>query len=115
MGPLDDVKEILFRKLRLDERNIVIRKGWFQHTLPQARHEIGPIAVLRLDGDWYESTKCCLENLYDSVVPGGYVILDDYYCWEGCKKAFDEFVAERGLTVELQRIDKAGAFFVKAP
>jgi hypothetical protein len=114
VGPLEDVKEILFRKLRLDERNVVIRVGWFQQTLPQARSEIGPIAILRLDGDWYESTKCCLENLYDLVVPRGYVILDDYYCWEGCKKAFDEFAAHRGLTVQLEQIDKAGACFTKA-
>lgn len=113
VGPMDVVKEVLFDKLRLDQRRIVIRKGWFQDTLPGARGEIGPIAILRLDGDWYESTKTCLDNLYDNVVPGGYVILDDYYCWEGCKKALDEFVAARGLAVEVTRIDKAGAYFRK--
>ena len=113
VGPLDDVKEILFGKLRLDERRIVIRQGWFQDTLPRARGEIGPISILRLDGDWYESTKTCLENLYDNVVPGGYVILDDYYYWEGCKKAFDEFVAARGLTIDVTRIDEGGAYFRK--
>jgi hypothetical protein len=115
VGPLADVRRILFETLRLDERRVLIRQGWFQQTLPAARAEIGPIALLRLDGDWYESTRCCLEQLYDAVVPGGYVILDDYYCWEGCRKAFDEFAAGRGLAVDLVRIDEAGAWFRKAP
>ncbi len=77
VGPLDVVKELFFEKLAIDPSRVAIRQGWFQDTLPAARHEIGPIAVLRLDGDWYESTKVCLDNLYDLVVPGGFVIIDD--------------------------------------
>jgi hypothetical protein len=56
---------------------------------------LGPIAILRLDGDWYESTRICLEHLYDRVVPGGFIILDDYNGVEGCKRATDEFTAAR--------------------
>ena len=70
-------------------------KGWFQHTLPQWRERIGPIAVLRLDGDFYESTKTCLEQLFDQVVPGGVVINDDYGTFEGCRRAVDEWRAAR--------------------
>ena len=62
---------------------------------------IGPIAVLRLDGDFYESTRFCLETLYDRVVPGGYVIIDDYGTFEGCRAAVHEFLDSRGLALHL--------------
>ena len=55
--------------------------------------ETGPIAILRLDGDWYASTKICLDHLYERVVPGGFVIVDDYGTYEGCQKAVDELLA----------------------
>lgn len=113
VGPLDDVKEIFFSILKIDENNIVIRKGWFQDTLPIAKNEIGPIAILRVDGDWYESTKCCLENLYDNVISNGYVIIDDYSHWEGCKKAVEEFFEDRNIKVKLNKIDYTGRFFQK--
>jgi hypothetical protein len=113
VGRLDHVNEILFETLGLDREKVVIRQGWFQETIPRSRDEIGPIALLRLDGDWYESTRTCLVNLYDSVVAGGFVILDDYRRWEGCRQAFDEFARERGLDVELSTIDSAGAFLRK--
>lgn len=64
-------------------------KGWFQDTVPKNNH--GPIAVLRLDGDLYSSTKICLDYLYKKVVPGGFVIIDDYALL-GCKTAVDEFM-----------------------
>jgi len=112
VGPIEIVEE-LFEKLHVSRENVVFCKGWFQETLPIARSEIGDIALLRLDGDWYESTKVCLENLFDLVVPGGFVIIDDYGHWEGCRRATDEFLAARGLTVHLEKIDEDGVFFVK--
>lgn len=111
VGPLDIVKELFFEKLGVDVSRVVIRQGWFQETLPLARHEIGPIAVLRLDGDWYDSTKVCLENLYDLVVPGGFVIIDDYGYWEGCRRAVDEFLAARKLDIALVPVDDSGVWF----
>lgn len=71
--------------------------GWFEESLPPRVREIGPIAVLRLDNDWYRSTRFCLETLYDGVVPGGAVIVDDYHTFIGCRKAIDEFRAARGI------------------
>ncbi len=70
------------------------------------------IAVLRLDTDWYESTKHELETFYDSVVPGGIVIIDDYGHWEGCRKAVDEFLESRPEIV-LFSADYTGRWFVK--
>src|SRR5262249_42285718 len=59
-------------------------KGWFERTLPENRDRIGPVAILRIDCDWYSSVRCCLDNLYDLVVDGGFVIFDDYYAYDGC-------------------------------
>jgi hypothetical protein len=108
-----DVEELFFEKLAMDRDRVRIVQGWFQETLPAMREAIGPVAVLRLDADWYESTRCCLEQLYDAVVPGGYVILDDYGRWEGCRRAWDEFAAERRLAAELHWVDAAGVWLAK--
>ncbi len=113
VGPLEEVHTVLFSVLRIPRGMVNIVKGWFQDTLPKASKEMEPIAVLRLDGDWYESTIVCLNNLYDKVVPSGYVIIDDYGYWQGCKKAVDEFLKERNITVTLQTIDGAGRYFQK--
>lgn len=94
LGTLEEVENLLFNKFDFNREKVHLVKGWFQDTLPQYREQVGDIAVLRIDGDWYESTKCCLENLYDNVADGGYVILDDY-ALVGCRKAVDEFFADR--------------------
>lgn len=67
-------------------------KGWFNETIPRFAPPC-QIAVLRLDGDWYDSTRVCLENLYPHVAPGGIVIVDDYYNWDGCARAVNEFIS----------------------
>ncbi len=95
--------------LKLD--NVSIIKGWFQNTLPKTK--INSISVLRLDGDWYESTKFCLESLYDLVVPGGYIISDDYGCWNGDKVAFEEFLKSRDIKINWIKIDSHGYYFKK--
>lgn len=62
------------------------------------------IAVLRLDTDWYESSKFELEQMYDNVVPGGLIIFDDYYHWDGQRRATDEFFATRNLQYDFVNI-----------
>ncbi len=113
VGPLQDVQQLFFHKLRLPGDTVHIEQGWFQDTLAVAKERVGSIALLRMDADWYESTKCILENLFDNVVAGGYVIIDDYYCWEGCKKAVDEFLARRNIHPRIVRVDREGAYFQK--
>jgi hypothetical protein len=88
-------------------------KGLFRETLPAAREEIGPIVLLHLDGDWYESTRDILLNLYDLVVPDGYLQVDDYGHWEGCRKALDEFEKEQNVVFEKTIIDETGISFRK--
>lgn len=88
-------------------------KGYFDSTVPQWRDRVGMIALLHVDADWYESTKVVLGNLYDRVSTNGKIQIDDYGFWEGCRKAVDEFQAERGVTFPLTRIDGTGVCFVK--
>jgi len=112
MGTYEQVSELLFSTLKLDKENIFIVKGWFEDTLPRCNDKIGAISFLRMDADWYESTKCCLENLYDSVIVGGYILIDDYML-PGCAKAVDEFLQKRGVNVKFTFDDRGGAYFVK--
>jgi len=112
-----DVKEIIFKKLKLAPARNRIVKGWFKETLPKVKDEIGPIALLRLDADWYEATLYCLRELYNQVVPGGYIIFDDYARWEGCRKAVREFLEERKLNPKFEYIGTYGhrvMFFKKS-
>jgi len=73
-------------------------KGWFRDTLPHAEFP-EPITLLRLDADWYDSTKCILENLASKVHPGGLIIVDDYYTWDGCTRALNEFATLRNWRI----------------
>tara|TARA_Y100001968_G_scaffold333447_1_gene396315 strand:- start:1014 stop:1892 length:879 start_codon:yes stop_codon:yes gene_type:complete len=113
LGTIENVSNLLFDKYRIDRSNVELVKGWFQDTLPNKASKIDQIAVLRLDGDWYESTKCCLIHLYSKVVPGGVVILDDYISCFGCKKATDEFLQENGIDAKIELDGRGGAWFLK--
>jgi O-methyltransferase len=79
-------------------------KGWFDQSLPVHRARVGPIALLRLDCDWYASVRSCLDNLYDQVADGGFVVLDDYYSFEGCAIAMHEFLGERKLPHRIETV-----------
>lgn len=114
LGLFEEVDYWIFSELKLSRDNVFIVKGLFQDTLPVYKNNIGSIAILRLDGDWYASTKCCLENLYHNIVPGGYAILDDYHVLAGCKLAVDEFLAT--ITPKpLMLHDKNGRTYFKKP
>jgi len=96
-GTLDGNRYLLERLIGYDRNSIHYHKGWFQDTVPKDEDEIEKIAILRLDGDFYASTKVCLEYLYDKVVPNGLIIIDDYGTYEGCKKAVDEFRMKKNI------------------
>jgi predicted O-methyltransferase YrrM len=108
-GDLEEVRA-LFERLGLLARTRFV-KGRFQDTVPAWAGE--PIAVLHLDGDWYESVKICLDHLYDRVSPGGIVQIDDYGHWAGARRAVDEFLAARGITAPLRWLDYTGRQLVK--
>ena len=88
-----------------------ITKGWFKDTLP--KFPLQKIAILRLDGDWYESTMECLENLYEKVSAGGIIILDDYYTWDGCARAVHEFLSNHKLSDRIYTGGKGLCYILK--
>lgn len=108
--PLEQVKANFSRYGLLDEQ-VVFLKGWFKDTLPSA--PIKQLALLRLDGDLYESTVIALQALYDKVSRGGYVIVDDYRVVQACKQAVDDFCAERKLAPDIVEIDGVGVYWQK--
>jgi hypothetical protein len=112
-GSLEVNKELLEQTIGYDPNYLHYHKGWFQVTLPNEADEVGEIAILRLDGDWYASTRVCLEHLYDKVVRGGFIIVDDYGCYEGCKKAVDEFMKTKSIQAYLNFIDDTGRYWIK--
>jgi hypothetical protein len=101
---LEDVKNN-FRAFDLLDEQVVFLQGWFKDTLSTA--PIDALAVMRLDGDYYESTMDGLVNLYDRLSPGGYAIIDDYGedSWTYCRKAVDDFRRERGIQEPLIGVD----------
>ena len=88
-------------------------KGLFRGTLPVTRESVGFIALLHLDGDWYESTRDILTNLYELVLPDGYLQVDDYGHWDGCKKAVDEYLLQKGVQPVIHAIDGTGVWLKK--
>ena len=102
--PLEQVMEN-FRKYDVLSDQVRFLPGWFQDTLPAA--PIDALAILRLDGDMYDSTMVALESLYAKLSVGGYVIVDDYSALEGCKQAVDEFRAREGITDPIENVDWA--------
>jgi len=101
-----------FAKYDLLDDQVMFLKGWFSETLPKA--EIKTLAVLRLDGDMYESTMDGLTNLYDKLSCGGFAIVDDFGAVEGCRRAVTDFRKDRGIEDRIQNIDGIGAFWRKS-
>lgn len=101
-----------FRTYDLLDDNVHFLEGWFKDTLPEAPVE--QIAILRLDGDLYESTWDTLVACYDRVVPGGFVVVDDYGALPPCRMAVDDFRRERGITDRIRTIDWTGVFWRKS-
>jgi hypothetical protein len=111
-GREEKVRELVYDKLKLDPARVHLVKGWFTDTIPAT--DTGPIALLHMHCDLYESTKFCLEHLYDVVIRGGRIFIDDYRLYKGSKKAFDEFAKSRNINVELSNMGVYGVFFDKS-
>ncbi len=108
---LEEVQANFARYGMLDDR-VHFLKGWFKDTLGVA--PIESLAVLRLDGDYYESTIQGLEALYDKVSPNGFVIIDDYFTFEQCRQAVDDFRAANSIDDEIVQVDWGSVFWRKS-
>jgi O-methyltransferase len=98
--------------LGLPRERLQVHQGFFAATFPGV--EVPPVAVLRLDADWYSSTLQCLEKFWERLIPGGLVLIDDYHAWEGCTKAVHAFLAVRAASEPIResRLGKV-AYIVK--
>jgi hypothetical protein len=105
---LETVRENFVRYGLLDDQ-VVFLKGWFRDTLPTA--PIDRLAILRLDGDLYESTIQPLSTLYDKVSVGGFVIVDDYNLFPNCRAAIMDFRQSRGIADRMYDIDGSAVFW----
>jgi len=100
-----------FNEYNISTERVIFRKGWFKDTLPE--HEIEKISLLRLDGDYYESTMLSLEHLYPKVTKGGYIIIDDYNAFVYCKKAVDDYRKKMSIDEPIIKIDREAIYWRK--
>ncbi len=107
---LDTVKSN-FEKYGLLDQQVQFLKGWFKDTLPAA--PIKKLAVIRLDGDMYESTMDSLVNLYPKLSHNGYVIIDDWGSVEGCRLAVLDYRKKNNIVEEIIPIDSDGVYWKK--
>lgn len=109
-GPLEEVKEALY-SVGYDNDRIHFIKGRVEDTIPAEAPDT--ISLLRLDTDFYQSTRHELVHLYPRLSPGGILILDDYGHWRGARQAADEYIQENDLKIFLSRIDNSARIAVK--
>lgn len=109
-APFEQVKKNIFSiKYPRDKIKFVI--GKVEVTIPKVMPD--KIALLRLDTDWYESTKHELKHLFPRLANGGVLIIDDYGHWQGCRKAVEEYIAENNVKIFLSRVDYTGRVAIK--
>ena len=94
-----------------DTRRLQFVQGKVEDTIPGFAPP--QIALLRLDTDWYQSTRHEMTHLYPRLAPGGVLIIDDYGFWEGARRAVDEFFESHGISILLNRLDHTGRIAIK--
>jgi hypothetical protein len=110
IASLSDVRSAVL-SVGYPEQRIHFVEGLVEETLPTKAPD--EIALLRLDTDWYSSTKHELEQLYPRLAPGGALILDDYGHWQGARQAVDEYFEKNRITLLLNRVDSTARIGVK--
>ncbi len=110
VGNIDKVNQVI-KDLALDRSRFNFVKGWVENTIPRYRQEIGKIAFLHIDCDFYIPTKAVLDLLYDQVSDGGFIFCGDYGYWLGANRAIHEFCIDKPITLE--RPFKNGVFWKK--
>jgi len=112
-GGVERVREA-HRLVGHDLETTTIVPGWFDQTLARHADAIGPIALLHVDADWYDSVTTVLSTFYAQVVSGGIVVIDDYGSWSGCRKAVHAFFGDDGVAaLGFRPIDNNAVWFYK--
>jgi hypothetical protein len=109
-APLESVMQAM-ASVGYDHEKLHFIKGRVEDTIPAQAPSA--ISLLRLDTDWYESTRHELRHLFPRLSVGGVIIIDDYGYWEGARRAVDEYINEYGIKLLLNRIDFTGRIGVK--
>jgi hypothetical protein len=112
-APQEAAENLIVRTIGYPAERLQLHKGWFQDTLPGQIDRIGPIAILRFDCDLYDSYRFCLPLVWDRVVPGGFIVIDDW-CLKGCREAVEEFLQSRNERPYLFPIDYTVRMLQKA-
>jgi hypothetical protein len=110
LSTLEAVKQNIF-SIGYKKDKIYFIKGKVEDTIPENMPH--KIALLRLDTDWYESTKHELTHLFPLLQPNGVLIIDDYGHWKGARKAVDEYISDKNIRILLNRIDYTGRIAIK--
>ncbi len=113
LSPLDEVIDN-FKKWGVHDDSIRIIKGDINQTLLDKNNLPDQISILRLDTDWYESTLIELKVLYPLLLPGGYIIIDDYGHWSGCKQAVHEYFGQSFIESNFIKLDYTGIMYQKS-
>ena len=108
---LEEVQNNL-KVLGIDETDLHFIKGKVEETIPDEA-PVEPISLLRLDTDWYKSTKHELKHLFPKLVSGGVLIIDDYGDWSGVRQAVDEYVDFHKVSILLTRVGNGSVIGVK--
>ena len=109
---LEEVKANFSRYGLLDD-HVRFVKGWFKDTLPELHDQRW--ALIRLDGDMYQSTVEALTHLYPNLSPGGYIVIDDYSGVPACREAVDDYRDEHGVHEPIKKIDWTGVYWQREP
>lgn len=109
-SPMDEVRRNVL-STGFAEAALHFVKGRVEDTVPASAPET--ISLLRLDTDWYESTRHELENLYPRLTPGGVLIIDDYGYWKGARQAVDEYFSKHDPDIFFSRIDSSARMAIK--
>lgn len=108
--------ESMLNHFGFEPGEFVVWQGMFTNTLPRLLATLGDerIALLRLDGDWYDSTRQCLDALVPVVSDDATVIVDDYYAWDGCSRAVHDYLSEHDLPWRIRSLPNfSSAYFIK--
>ena len=108
--PLDEVRNNL-STTSYPVEHLHFVQGTVESTIPDQSPD--QIAILRLDTDWYSSTRHELIHLYPRLVRGGVLIIDDYGYWQGARQAVDEYIEQNSLRLLLHRIDHSARICIK--
>lgn len=123
-GPLDEEEEWWAGSVRGSEEmlregfreftpaiDLHVVKGWFEETFPRTKRDVGRVAVLHADGDFYDSVRLTLETFFPQLSAGGYVVIDDYGGFKGAQRATDEYRRKHRIEVPMRRVDYTGVYW----